>query len=88
MVVRTIARNFNSAHFASEIFELCFNSCSNNCFLFEKCAREVRAPGASGHLNCPSFEIGGTPFFEPVFGMLCFTQLTQKSSKKNQLFEK
>ena len=82
IVVRTIARNSHSAHFSSEIFEQCFNSCSNNCFLFEKCAREVRALGASGHVNRGPFEIRGTPFFEPVFGMLFFTQKTQKSSKK------
>ena len=82
IVVRTIARNSHSAHFSSEIFEQCFKSCSNNCFLCEKCEREVRAPGASGHVNCGSFESGGTPFFEPVFGMLFLTQITQKSSKQ------
>ena len=82
IVVRTIARISHSAHFSSEMFEQCFSSCSNNCFLFEKCARKVRAPGASGLLNSASFDFGGTPFFEPVFGMLFFTQILQKSSKK------
>ena len=37
-------------------FEQCFNSCSNNCFLFERCAREGGCQGAPGHWNRVLFE--------------------------------
>ena len=57
-----------------KMFEQCFNCCSNNCFLFEKCAREAASPGASWLVNRVSFESGGAPFWGPFLEHLFFTQ--------------
>ena len=48
-------------------FEQCFNSCSNNCFLFEKCAREGVCQGAPGHWNRVLFESVWATLFEAFF---------------------
>ena len=56
-------------------FEQCFNSCSNNCFLFEKCAREGGCQGAPGHWNRVLFESVWATFFKHFFGAPFFTQI-------------
>ena len=53
-------------------FEQCFNSCSNNCFLFEKCAREGVCQGAPGHWNRVLFESVWATFFQAFFGNAFF----------------
>ena len=54
----------------------CSKSCSNNCFLFEKRAREASRPGASWHVDSSSFESGGAPFFEAFLDAPLFTQIS------------
>ena len=42
---------------------------SNNCFLFEKCAREATSLGAPGHVQREVFSCWGVPFFKAIFGI-------------------
>ena len=44
-------------------------------FLFEKRAREAASPGAIGHGDRVGFSSGGGPFFEAIFGMVCFSKI-------------
>ena len=71
---RNFATISNPAHFFSENFEQCFNCCSNNCFLSEKCAREAASPGASRHWNRVAFDFGGSLFLKQFLERLFFTQ--------------
>ena len=76
------SHNFSAqSTFFCKNLERCFNCCSNNCFLFEQCAREAASPGASWPVNRVLFEAGGAPVFEAVFGTNFFTQKSHIWSK-------
>ena len=48
--------------------------CSNNCFLLEQFLIVCLPPGASCRVHSLLFATGGSPFFDPFFGALFFTQ--------------
>ena len=64
----------SSSSFFCKNFEQCFNCCSNNCFLFEQCAREAGCQGGSWHVNRVLFDSGWASFFEAVFTTPFFTK--------------
>ena len=60
--------------FSSKNSNNCFNMCSNNCFLLEQFLIVCLPPGASWLVHSLAFATGGSPFFDPFFGALFFTQ--------------
>ena len=81
-VFTTICTDFEpTSDFFCKNFEQCCNCCSNNCLLFEQCAREAASLGTSWPANRSQFTLGRACFIDSFCWIAFCMQKSQFPTK-------